>query len=125
MKISACASGNAEATANTKPVVVAAFANAPAYGGGMKIAPRARFDDGLLDVCVIPDMNRFKLLCLFPTIYFGRHLSIAQVDYFQTERLRVETESPVDVYADGEYVCRTPIEVGVARGALRVIGGCF
>jgi diacylglycerol kinase family enzyme len=68
-------------------------------------------------------MSRFKLLCLFPTIYFGKHLSIAQVEYFPTECLRVETESPVDVYADGEFVCHTPIEVGVARGALRVITG--
>ena len=104
-----------------KPLVVAAFANAPAYGGGMKIAPRARFDDGALDVCIVSDMNKFKLFCLFPTIYFGRHLSVPQVEYFQTERLRLETETPLEVYADGEYVCRTPIEVGVARAALRVI----
>jgi diacylglycerol kinase family enzyme len=33
----------------------------------------------------------------------------------------VETEEPMEVYADGEYVCRTPVEVGVARGALRVV----
>jgi diacylglycerol kinase (ATP) len=104
-----------------KPIVVAAFANASAYGGGMKIAPRARLDDGALDVCVIHHMNKFKLCCFFPTVYFGLHLSIPQVDYFQTERLRVETDERVDVYADGEYVCRTPVEVSVACGALRVI----
>jgi len=121
MMISGCA-GNADA-GSTKSVVVAAFANAPAYGGGMKIAPRAKLDDGRLDVCVIRDMSRLKLLCLFPTIYFGKHLSISQVEYFPTELMRVETESPVNVYADGEFVCRTPIEVGVARGALRVITG--
>jgi diacylglycerol kinase (ATP) len=105
-----------------KPVVVCAFANAPAYGGGMKIAPNAELDDGALDVCVIRHMNKLKLCFLFPTIYFGRHLSIAQVEYFQTGSLRLETEQPQDVYADGEYVCRTPIDVSVARGALRVIG---
>ena len=66
-------------------------------------------------------MNKFKLLCLFPTVYFGGHLSIPQVEYFQTERLKLETEGPQEVYADGEYVCRTPIEVSVARKALRVI----
>jgi diacylglycerol kinase family enzyme len=66
-------------------------------------------------------MNKFKLFFLFPTIYFGRHLSIQQIEYFQTDRLRLETDKPLDVYADGEYVCRTPIEVSVARAALRVI----
>ena len=105
----------------TKPIMVTAFANASSYGGGMKIAPHAQLDDGLLDVCIINHMNKLKLFCLFPTVYFGRHLSVPQVEYFQTERLKLETEAPQDVYADGEYVCRTPIEVSVARGALRVI----
>lgn len=108
-------------TRSAKPTVLAAFANAPTYGGGMKVAPRAQLDDGQLDICIVSDVGKFKLFCLFPTVYFGRHLSIPQVEYFQATRLRVETESPLDVYADGEYVCRTPIEVSVARGALSVI----
>jgi diacylglycerol kinase family enzyme len=66
-------------------------------------------------------MNKLKLCCLFPTVYLGRHLTVSQVEYFQTERLKLETDAPQDVYADGEYVCRTPIEVSVARGALSVI----
>jgi diacylglycerol kinase (ATP) len=108
-------------TRSNQPTLLAAFANAPAYGGGMRIAPRAKLDDGLLDVCVVSDINRFKLFCLFPTIYFGRHLGIPKVEYFQTDRLRLESEKPLDVYADGEFVCQTPIEVRVARVALRVI----
>ena len=104
-----------------KPIMIASFANAPSYGGGMKIAPHAQLDDGLLDVCIIGQMNKLKLFCLFPTVYLGRHLGIPRVEYFQTERLKLETEVPQDVYADGEYVCRTPIEVSVARKALRVI----
>jgi diacylglycerol kinase (ATP) len=106
---------------NTRSTIVTAFANASSYGGGMKIAPLAQLDDGLLDVCVIDHMNKLKLFCLFPTIYFGRHLSIPQVEYFQTEHLKLETDEPQDVYADGEYVCRTPIEVRIARTALQVI----
>jgi diacylglycerol kinase (ATP) len=113
--------GHPDLTPSAKPIVVAAFANAPAYGGGMQIAPQAKLDDGALDVCVVHDMNKFKLCCVFPTIFFGRHLGIPQVEYFQTERLQLETEKPLDVYADGEYVCRTPIEVSVVREALRVI----
>jgi diacylglycerol kinase (ATP) len=104
-----------------KAIMVTAFANASSYGGGMKISPHAQLDDGLLDVCIIGHMNKLKLFCLFPTVYLGRHLTVPQVKYFQTERLKLETEAPQDVYADGEYVCRTPIEVSVARGALRVI----
>jgi diacylglycerol kinase (ATP) len=125
MKIKIAASENggerAFATRNHKLTMVAAFANAPAYGGGMKIAPHALLDDGKLDICVISDMNKFKLFCLFPTIYFGQHLRVPQVDYFQADRLKLETEYPLDVYADGEYICKTPIEVSVVRQALTVI----
>ena len=105
----------------SQPTLLAAFANTPTYGGGMKIAPRAQMDDGLLDVCVIGSVDPFKLACMFPTVYFGRHLKIREVDYFPAAHLRVETEHPLDLYADGEYVCRTPAEVSVQPAALQVI----
>ncbi len=104
-----------------KPTILATFANTPTFGGGMRIAPRARFDDGLLDVCVVSELNKFKRFCLFPTVYFGGHLTIPEVEYFQSDSLRLETERPLHVYADGEYVCQTPIEVTVAPRALPVI----
>ena len=104
-----------------QPTMLAAFANAPFYGDGMKIAPRAKMDDGLLDVCAIQGIDAFKLFCLFPTVYGGRHLQIKEVEYFQTACARIETEHPMDVYADGEFVCQTPVEIGVERAALRVI----
>lgn len=100
---------------------VTVFANTPVYGGGMKIAPRALLDDGLLDVCTVSELNKFKLFCLFPTVYFGRHLGIPEVSYFQAERVRIENDNPLEVYADGEFVCRTPIEVSVAPQALKVL----
>jgi diacylglycerol kinase (ATP) len=110
-----------ENPAEARPTILAAFANTPTYGGGMKIAPNARLDDGKLDLCIIRDIDPFKLLCLFPTIYFGNHLSMREVEYLQTASLRIETELPLDVYADGEYVCKTPIGARIARAALRVI----
>ena len=108
-------------TRSDQPTILAAFANTPTYGGGMKIAPQAVLDDGQLDACVIAGLDRLKLFCLFPTVYFGGHLHIREVKYFQASRFQVETETPFDVYADGEYVCRTPVEIRVAPKALRVI----
>lgn len=104
-----------------RPTLMAAVANAPNYGGGIKIAPRAKLDDGKLDLCVVRAMDKFKLFCLFPTAYFGRHLVSKNVEYGQTDRVSIETEVPVDVYADGEYVCKTPVEFNVACKALQVI----
>ena len=105
----------------SEPTMFVAFANAPSYGGGMRIAPQAQLHDGKLDVCCVRQTARLRLLKSFPRVFSGRHLEMPEVEYFQTARLRLETETPLDVYADGEYVCRTPVEVSVVPKALRVI----
>jgi diacylglycerol kinase (ATP) len=105
-----------------QPTLLAAFANTPVYGGGMRIAPKAKMDDGLLDICVVGGVDPFKLFCMFPTVYRGRHLDIREVQYFHARRVRVETEHPLDVYADGEYVCQTPVEVAIQPAALKIVG---
>src|SRR3979411_2517581 len=104
-----------------KLTLLAAFANTQFYGDGMRIAPEADFADGKLDICRINALNPFKLFCVFPTVYFGRHLRLPEVEYSRAERVHVETETPLEIYADGEFVCETPAEISVAAGALRVI----
>ncbi len=99
-----------------------AFGNAQSYGGGMRIAPKAKLDDCLLDVCFVRQVGKLRLLRLFPTVFSGKHLSMKEVEYFQAERVRVETEIPLDLYADGEFICATPVELTVAPKAMRVIG---
>ena len=105
----------------SKPLLLAAFANAQYYGDGMCVAPHAKMDDGKLDLCLINPVNRLKLLSVFPSVYFGRHLAIDEVEYEKAERVRVDSTSPIEIYADGEYVCMTPVEIGVERNALTVI----
>jgi len=104
-----------------KLTLIAAFANSQFYGDGMRIAPKADFADGKLDICRISTMNPFELFCLFPTVYFGHHLLSPKVEYSRAERVLLETESPLDIYADGEFVCQSPAEISLAAGALRLI----
>jgi diacylglycerol kinase (ATP) len=106
-----------------KPTQLAAFANTQFYGDGMRIAPQADSADGKLDVCRINALNPVKLLFMLPSVYFGRHLWMREVEYSQAERVCVETETPLEIYADGEYVCQTPVEIGVEHKALPVITG--
>lgn len=98
-----------------------AMGNALSYGGGMKVTPQARLDDGLLDVCLLSRINKLKLLCWVPTIFFGQHLRLKEVEYFQTTELRIEAERKLDLYADGDYAGQTPVEIGVIPRGLRVI----
>jgi len=87
----------------------------------MRIAPRADMTDGLLDACVIGAMSKIKLLRLFPSVYGGNHLKFSEMEYFQGERFQLATQPAFDVYADGEFVCQTPVEIGVVQRALTVI----
>jgi diacylglycerol kinase (ATP) len=104
-----------------RPAFFVAVGNAHRYGGGMKVTPRALPDDGLLDICVVSKLNKLKLLCWVPTIFFGGHLRLKQVEYFQAERVRIETGRELELYADGDFACKTPVEIEVIRRALRVI----
>ena len=85
------------------------------------MAPRATIDDHRLDFCLVHQVNKIRLAWLFPRVYFGRHLNVPEVEYFQGERLRLDTDPSLQVFADGEYVCQTPIEVGIEPAALQVV----
>lgn len=101
--------------------LLVAVGNAHRYGHGMKMVPRAMLDDGLFDICFVGAMKKLKLLFAVPTIFFGAHLRIRQVDYFQAKSVSIAAERPLDVYADGEYICQTPVKLSLIPRALKVI----
>jgi diacylglycerol kinase (ATP) len=98
-----------------------AVGNTLSYGGGMKITPRATLDDGLLDICLVNKLNKLKLFWWVPTIFFGAHLRLKEVEYFQVKQIRIETERKLDLYADGDHAGQTPVEIELIRRGLRVI----
>ena len=107
----------------SEPALMCAFANASAYGHGMRVAPGAQLDDGLLDLIFVRRASAARLLKLFPTIYFGAHLRLPEVEHRRVRQLTIAADRPLDIYGDGEFICRTPAEVNVRPQALRVISG--
>jgi diacylglycerol kinase (ATP) len=97
------------------------FANAPSYGHGMRIAPRALLDDGKLDLCFVRRTSKLRLLRLFPRVFSGAHLALREVEYAQCSGLKIASNPPLDIFADGEFIGRTPAEVRVRPRAWRVI----
>jgi len=102
-------------------VTLVAIGNAPAYGDGLYITPRALFDDGKLDVCYVRRLSKLQLLRFFPTVFKGDHLKIRQVEYLQADRIRIETDVPMRINCDGEHGGHTPAEFTVLPKALPVI----
>jgi diacylglycerol kinase (ATP) len=110
-----------ETSTISEAAMLVAIANTTSYGGGMRIAPRAQLADGLLDICFVRRTSGMRLLWNFPRVFRGEHLALPEVEYLQARQLRIASERPMDLYADGEFVCRTPVEIEVVPQALRVI----
>ncbi len=102
-------------------VLLAATGNTSTYGGGIRIVPNASPDDGALDICLVRMMSAARILRVFPRVYWGGHLSHPSIFSYRTGRLRLETDEPVVLFADGEPVGETPAEIVAAPGALRVV----
>jgi YegS/Rv2252/BmrU family lipid kinase len=107
---------------NASEIHLAAIANGHTFGGGVRIAPNARFDDGLLDVIVLHDISALSLLRRLPRFYQGTHLALDGVTAARGKCLtaRARTDAPVWVEADGEVLGHLPITVEVVAEALRV-----
>lgn len=104
-----------------EPGFLVAAGNGPQYGNGMRLTHDAQMDDGLLELCFVRTLSKLRLLRLFRVVYWGGHIGMREVEYFRTTRLRIATDPVTEVFADGEFICTTPVEIGVRREALRVI----
>ncbi|GAB4229803.1 MAG: diacylglycerol kinase family lipid kinase [Acidobacteriota bacterium] len=95
--------------------------NTPYTGGGMKLAPAAGLRDGKLDLLLVEPVPRAKLLRHLPSVMVGRHLLQPFFQYFQVERVLVETEQKVVTTLDGDIFTESPREAHVVADALWVV----
>ncbi|MEA2520527.1 MAG: hypothetical protein QOI81_173 [Actinomycetota bacterium] len=97
--------------------------NAPAYGGGMRVLPEARINDGLLDVCVVTALSAPAFLRAFPRVFRGTHTDHPNVVMLRGTQVRVEADRRVQVYADGERIGPLPAVHELIPAALPVVVG--
>jgi YegS/Rv2252/BmrU family lipid kinase len=96
--------------------------NGEIAGGGMRIAPGARMDDGLLNVNLVGALTRWEALKQLRKLGQGLHISHPQVRYFTATSITIESDPVCDVAADGEIIGHTPARFVVKPKALRVLG---
>ena len=95
-------------------------ANGPSYGGGMLVAPDARFDDGLVDVLVLHEISTLAFLKVFPKVFKGTHVTHPAVQVVRGREVRLEAEGIV-AYADGERFAPLPLTLEAVPGAVTVL----
>src|SRR5205814_10396246 len=94
-------------------------ANGAYFGGGMKICPDARSDDGAFDVLLIGDLTKRDLLLTLPKTYRGRHLPHPKAESLRGAKVTVESPDPLPVELDGQQPGTTPARLDIVPRALR------
>ena len=90
-------------------------------GGGMIQTPNALFDDGLIDLTVIKNIPKSKILRKIPTLFTGKIYDVKEVIHTKARVIEVSAEPESFVEVDGEAVGLSPIRVEVIPAAIRVI----
>lgn len=105
----------------------ATLANLPRFGGGMRIAPQAEIDDGILDLVIVKEVTRRTLLAVFPKVYTGRHVGHPAILFVRTRRAEISVDRAMTLYGGGEPVrpmtAGEPVAAEVVPAALPVVVG--
>ena len=102
-------------------VMTAAVLNTPSYGAGLRVAPDARIDDGLLDVSILKSMTTAEVGRALPRMFASGTLPDA---YFVRRKARavvLQTNRDCMFQGDGEILGPAPVRVEVVPNAIRVL----
>ncbi len=105
------------------PLLLTVIANGQFCGGGFDAAPKAKLNDGKLDLCVINKIGRIKFIKLVSSYKKGTHLEskFAQkhhiVDYSQGTEIKYTFSSPTDICVDGEVETVSELNIGIIHDA--------
>ena len=94
--------------------------NPPHTGRGMKMAPKAELNDGLIDLVLVRDASRFKLLQMFPKVFDGTHIDDPIVEYYQVKEFSITPAENEILNLDGELKGSTPFSVRMIPSAFSV-----
>ena len=95
--------------------------NGRLYGGRFPFFKHAALDDGLLDVVVFKRLGYLEIIKYLQDVVFSSDIRVPEIEYFQTRRLRVESDQSVPVELDGELVGNCPVEFSLQERSLRVL----
>lgn len=94
--------------------------NGRSAGGFKRIAPKAEVNDGLLDVMLFKEMPIYEFAPLLVNVMQGNHQENKNVVFFQTAKLRVESENQVGTDIDGEKGSDFPLDIEILPKRIRV-----
>jgi diacylglycerol kinase (ATP) len=102
-------------------VLSVVVANGQYFGGGMRVAPEAKTDDGLFDVVTIGDFGKLEIVRVFPRVYKGSHLTYPKIGLTRGKTVTISSAEPFLLHADGELLGNGPVRFELLPAALTLV----
>jgi len=91
------------------------------FGSGMTPAPRARLDDGMLDVTVAGDISKLGAVAALAKLYFGRHENGTTIVTRTAREIEIDLERPHPMEIDGEVAHAEHLSIRIRPAAIAVL----
>jgi diacylglycerol kinase (ATP) len=102
-------------------VFVAAALNTPSYGAGLRLAPQAQIDDGLLTTLFVKGMSAAEVLSIIPGLFTRGDLPDSFVTRVSASLVRLTADRPCLFHGDGEILGPAPVDIEVLPKAVRIL----
>jgi diacylglycerol kinase (ATP) len=86
----------------------------------MRLTPRAKVDDGKIDIVILRKASRWQMFRLFTKVFDGSHVDLPCVEYHQARSLSIISDDRAPLDLDGEIKGTPPVSMQVLHGAVRV-----
>ncbi|MBV6647949.1 MAG: diacylglycerol kinase family lipid kinase [Cyclobacteriaceae bacterium] len=103
-----------------RQLILMTVANGTTFGGGFKLTPRAKIDDGLLDVCEVGKISALRRYLNILRLQNGTHHVLKEVNMYRTSQISIEENQLLEGHIDGEYLGKPPFEIKTLSNALKI-----
>ncbi len=96
-----------------KDLILLTIGNGTTFGGGFKLMPEAKIDDGLLEVCEIGDLSPWKRFLNIHRLSNGSHGDLKMVEFHRAKNVRIEASELLYAHIDGERLGQPPFNIEI------------
>lgn len=103
-----------------KDLILLTIGNGTTFGGGFKLMPKAKIDDGLLEICEIGNLSPVKRFLNIHRLSNGTHEELSVVKLSQAKKVSVQENEFLFAHIDGERIGQPPFSIEILPKAMRL-----
>jgi diacylglycerol kinase (ATP) len=106
-------------------LILLTIANGTTFGGGFKLTPHAKLNDGKLSICAIGKLSPLQRYLKVLTLQKGSHHRLKEVSLFDAKEISLGENQKLEAHIDGEYFNQPPFTISILPSALQIRASLF